>query len=77
VERGFAAGSFGASLYGSRFKRYVKRPVTDAKEVRVGNPAGRNVPSPDDVILKKGFEACKTFFQIIFPTKQSLVLFSN
>ena len=26
----------------------TKAPVTDAKEVRVGNPAGRNVPSPDE-----------------------------
>jgi len=25
----------------------MKRPVTDAKEVGVGNPAGRNVLSPD------------------------------
>ena len=36
--------------------------MTDAKEVRVGNPAGRNVPSPDVAIVNNIKEPVQAFF---------------
>ena len=41
----------GASVPLSFLSAQKRRPVTDAKEVGVGNPAGRNVLSPDYSVL--------------------------